>query len=96
MANNLFITYDLKQNAGEKRDYNPVFTAIHGLGEAVHLELSQFYVNSSFSSKQAAEKVFATMRAGDKLVVVDATNKTSNWYGLSNGVATFIQQHWGT
>ncbi|WP_176322432.1 hypothetical protein [Burkholderia vietnamiensis] len=94
MANNLFITYDLKENGGTKRDYQPVFNAIAALGEAKHLELSQFYVNSTLSAEAAAKKVWSSMQSGDKLVVLDTTGNHGYWYGLSDPTSKFMQDRW--
>jgi hypothetical protein len=94
LANNLFISYDLKKPPSGERDYKPVFEAIHALGNAKHIELSQYYVNSTLGSQAAAAKVWASMKAGDKLLVIDSTNNTAHWYGLNAESTEFIQKHW--
>ncbi|MCF1367327.1 hypothetical protein LH704_11735 [Burkholderia cenocepacia] len=96
MGNNIFITYDLKQKQGETRDYKPVFAAIHALGTAVHLELSQFYVKTALSADDVQKKVWAAMRAGDKLVVVDASNNNAYMPGVSDAVLKKLQGLWNT
>ena len=94
MANNLFITYDLKENGATKRDYTPVFTAIAALGQSKHLELSQFYVKSTLSASDAAAKVWAVMKQGDKLLVVDSTTNNAAWYGLTEATGQFMKDRW--
>ncbi|MDC6132042.1 hypothetical protein [Burkholderia gladioli] len=96
MGNNLFITYDLKTNPGESRDYKPVFTAIINLGTAVHLELSEFYLKTNNSAQHVADTVWKVMRPGDKLVVVDASNNNAYMPGVSPAVLTKIQGLWNT
>lgn len=94
MANNLFITYDLKENGITKRDYQPVFDAIATVGQAKHLELSQFYVKSNLSAEDAARKVWAAMKQGDKLIVTDTTTNNAVWYGLSEATGQFLKDRW--
>ncbi|WP_176079752.1 hypothetical protein [Paraburkholderia tropica] len=94
MANNLFITYDLRASNGEQRDYQSVFDVIHGLGNAKHLELSQFYVKTQLSAEEAAKRIWTKMRAGGRLMFVDSTTNNGYWCGLSAETTAFLQQQW--
>lgn len=91
MANNLFISYDLR---GDNRLYQAVFEAINRLGQAKHLELSQFYVDSLYTAHQAAGQVWAVMQPHDRLLVIDSTNNAAMWYGISDENEAFIKSHW--
>jgi hypothetical protein len=90
VANNLFISYDLyrpSENCGG------VTEAIQGLGMAIKLHDSLWYVSCHFSSENAAAKVRAAMRSNDTLVVIDATSDTATWYNLSEDASTFLQKY---
>ncbi|NKQ09215.1 hypothetical protein [Pseudomonas sp. SST3] len=91
MANNLFISYDL--NAAGK-DYSKVISAIEALGNCVKVQKSFWYVNSSLSCEQAANRIWAAMDANDSLVVIDATNNDAYWYNISAVSSKHIQDHW--
>jgi hypothetical protein len=91
MANNLFISYDLNSPG---QDYAKVIEAIKGLGSWAKMQKSFWYVNSSKTAAQAANIVWASMDANDSLVVVDATNGSAAWQGISQEVAKHIQDQW--
>jgi hypothetical protein len=89
--NNLFISYDLK-NPGQ--NYDPVFTAIKGLGSWAKVQYSLWFVSSTYTAKQAAEIVWRAQDSNDTLIVIDATNNDAVWYGISTEVSEHIQKHW--
>jgi hypothetical protein len=91
MANNLFISYDL-YNPGQ--NYEKVIKTIKSLGNWAKVQKSFWYVNSNYSSSEAAKMVWASMDKNDSLIVVDASNKTANWYNLSDEVSKFIKDRW--
>lgn len=91
MANNLFISYDLN-NPGQ--NYNTVIEKIKTLGNWAKVQYSLWYVNSNYSASEAAKIVQAVMDKNDSLIVIDATNNKAAWYGVSDQVTKFIQEHW--
>ncbi|ATM85935.1 hypothetical protein SM882_003356 [Yersinia enterocolitica] len=90
MANNLFVTYDLIKT----KDYPAVHEAIKSLGYWAKVTESNWYVSSAYSTLDAANIVKKAMDKDDKLIVVNASNKTAHWYNLSDEVATFIKNNW--
>ncbi len=91
MANNLIVSYDL-YNPGQ--DYSKVIEAIKALGSWAKVHKSVWYVNSSYTATQAADKVWATMDRNDSLFVVDATNNNAAWQNLSDEVSNHIKDQW--
>lgn len=91
MSNNLFVSYDLcKPN----QNYNDVIAEIKMLGDWAKVHQSLWYVNSSLSAQEAAERVWAKMDSNDKLIVVNASANDAQWYNLSDEVAKYIQEKW--
>jgi len=91
MANNLFVSYDLIQPG---QHYDTVIAEIKKLGSWAKVHYSLWYVNSSLSASEAAERVWAVMDRNDKLIVVDATNNNAYWYNLDDEVTNFIKNQW--
>lgn len=91
MSNNLFISYDL-MNPGQ--NYDKVIEAIKSLGSWAKVHQSFWYVNSQYSSRQAAEHVWKFMDRNDKLLVADTSNNDAYWYNLDNIVSEHIQKQW--
>lgn len=89
--NNLFISYDLNSPG---KDYSSVIESIQSLGNWAKVQKSFWYVSSTLTAAQAVEKVWAHMDANDSLIVVDATNNTAAWHGLSSIVAQHIKNNW--
>ncbi|WP_368647792.1 hypothetical protein [Castellaniella ginsengisoli] len=89
MANNLFISYDLMAPG---QHYDRVTEAIKALGDWAKVHYSLFYVSTSYTSQQAAEHVWKSMDANDKLCVIDAAN--AHWFNLPNDVSQYMQNHW--
>ncbi len=95
MASNLFISYDLSTRNGA-RDYKPLFDAIHALGYAQHLELSQFFLSTAHPAKAVGDHLWSLMKNYDKLLVIDAKTNFATWYGLKNETGHGIRSHWST
>jgi len=91
MANNLFISYDLNS---PDQNYSAVIEEIKSLGKWAKVQKSFWYVNSSLTTSQAVDRVWAKMDMNDSLIVVDATNNNAAWQGLSAEVANFIKDKW--
>jgi hypothetical protein len=91
MANNLFISYDLYSPG---QDYSSVIDEIKSLGNWAKIHKSYWYVNSSLTAEQAAERVWAKMDANDSLMVVDATGNNGYWYNLSKEVSNHLKDQW--
>lgn len=91
MANNLFVSYDLNTPG---QDYNSVIEEIKSLGGWAKVQKSFWYVHSTLTASQAFDRVWAKMDRNDSLIVVDATNNSAAWRGLSDEVANFIKNKW--
>lgn len=95
MENNLFVSYDLMAPGQHS---SQVEAAIKQLGDwaKVHYSAhySLYYVNSPYTSEQAAAHVWASMDANDKLIVIDATNNTAHWFNLPDAVEHYIVDLW--
>lgn len=91
MGSNLHISYDLYQPG---QNYDGVIAKIKELGSWAKIHQSYWYVNSSSTSRQAADHVWSAMDARDTVFVVDATNNVAAWYNLSDEVCNHIKDHW--
>lgn len=91
MANNLFVSYDLNSPG---QNYETVIDEIKNLGNWANLQKSHWYVNSTLSASEAAQRVWNKMDKNDSLIVVDATNNVAAWHGLSSVVSEFIRNEW--
>lgn len=91
MANNLHISYDLKQPG---KNYDVVIAKIKELGSWAKIHKSFWYVNSAYTAKQAADTVWAVMDSSDTVYVVDATNNAAAWHNLSDEASNFIRAKW--
>ena len=91
MANNLFVSYDL--NAPNK-DYERVFEAIKSLGSWAKVHKSVWYVNSLYSAEQANKKIRMAMDSNDSLIVIDVSNNTAAWNGISEVVSKHMKEQW--
>ena len=91
MANNLFVSYDLKQPG---QNYETVIEEIKRHGGWAKVHYSLFYLNSNESAEDVAKAVWASMDANDRLLVVDATKNTAYWYNLDSEVSKYLREHW--
>lgn len=91
MANNLIVSYDLMAPG---QPYDRVTEAVKALGAWGKLEFSLFYVNSTLTAQQAAEHVWKSMTANDKLIVVDASNSQFYGYNIDATVLKHMQAQW--
>lgn len=92
MANNVFISYDLYQS---KENYEQVRSIIEGFGSWSRIHLSLWFIKTDLSAKDVAAKVWEAMEGNDKLIVVDASNNTAYWYGLTEEASNFLAEAWG-
>lgn len=88
MANNLFISYDLRND----KDYPRLTSAITALGSAVKVHLSLYYLKTNYSAQQVGESLLRAIDTDDRLVVIDAN--TANWWNPIGDSASFIQMSW--
>jgi hypothetical protein len=91
LANNLHISYDLKVPG---QNYETVIAKIKELGSWAKIEYSFWYVNSEYTAAQARDYIKPALDASDSLYVIDATNGSAAWQGLSNEVSEFIRDKW--
>jgi hypothetical protein len=89
--NNLFISYDLNSPG---QDYAVVIEAIKSLGDWAKVQKSLWYVKSAYAASAAVERVWLTMDKNDSLIVIDTTNKTAAWQGVSNEVSNYLKANW--
>ena len=91
MANNLHISYDLK-NPGQ--NYDLVIAGIKKLGSWAKIHYSFWYVDSPLTAEQAHGILVKLLDANDSLYVVDATNNQAAWNNLSVTASNHIENHW--
>lgn len=91
MANNLIVSYDLHAPG---QNYEKVAEAIKRLGSWAKVHYSLWYVKADLLAEQAAQHVWKSMDANDRLVVIDTTNNNAYWNNLPADVTKFIQEHW--
>ena len=89
--NNLFISYDLNSPG---QDYAVVIEAIKSLGNWAKVQKSLWYVKSACTASAAVEKIWPKMDKNDSLIVIDTTNKTAAWQGVSDEVSNYLQANW--
>lgn len=91
MANNLFISYDLRL---PHPHYPAVEAAIKSFGPWAHVEESLWYVKTVQAASDVAKHVWAVMRPNDRLIVIDTTNNTAFWFNLDAQVISQLQSRW--
>jgi hypothetical protein len=93
MANNLFVAYDLQY---PDQHYDRVIAAIKKLGAWRELQRSLWYVESTLSADQALKAIQKAADPKDRLIVINTTGNSANWYNLIGGDTTthFLRIHW--
>jgi len=89
MKYNLFISYDL---IAPGQHYPKVTAAIEALGSWAKIHYSLYFVSTSLTSQQACERIWQSMDANDKLLVIDARN--AHHVNLPGEVSEHIRHHW--
>ena len=89
--NNLVISYDLYKQG---QIYDALHAEIKKLGSWARINLSVWYVDSPYTSREAAIKLLSVMDSNDKLFVVDATNNQAGWKNLDPAVDKHLTEHW--
>lgn len=92
MAKNLFISYQIKS---PDQVYFSLVDEIKKLGSWTRIHQSYWYVKSSLTAEQAAQRVWSKMGKNDLLIVVDASNNTQYSYNLNPDVEKHIKHQWG-
>lgn len=91
MTNNLHVSYDLNKPG---QNYEPLIAKIKTLGNWAKIQKSFWYINSVLTAEQAVEILWKVMDANDSLYVVNATNNSASWRGLSKEAEAQIKQQW--
>lgn len=89
MKNNFFVSYDLMKQG---QNYEAIEDAIKSLGDWARVTQSFFYVSTSFSLKEAFDRVNKSIDKNDKLMIIDA--KSAHWIHLPEEVSTYIKENW--
>ena len=89
MKNNFFVSYDLMK---QDQNYEAIEDAIKSLGDWARVTQSFFYVSTSFSLKEAFDRVNKSIDRNDKLMIIDA--KSAHWIHLPEEVSTYIKENW--
>lgn len=93
MRHNIFISYDLYSPG---QNYEKVIERIKTLGSWANVQKSHWYLNTNYSHKYIAEKIWEVMDANDSLIVINATTNDAYWYNLSPEVSKFMQDRWNS
>ena len=91
MANNLHISYDLKEPG---KNYDRVIEAVKNLGSWAKVHYSFWYVKSDLTAAQARDALIRAIDRNDSVYVVDATNNDAAWHNTSPKVSEFIRERW--
>jgi hypothetical protein len=91
MANNLHVSYDLK-NPG--RDYDTVIERIKQLGGWAKIHYSFWYLKTDLSAWQVRDELVKVTDADDSIYVVDATSNEAAWHNIPPAVAGYINTNW--
>lgn len=93
MANNLHISYDLYQPG---QNYDGVIAKIKELGSWAKVHKSFWYVNSAYTAEQAVDHIWPAMDARDTIYVVNSTDNSASWQGISDEVASHLRDQWNS
>jgi hypothetical protein len=93
MANNLHISYDLKEPG---KNYDRVISAIKSLGSWAKIHYSFWYVQCDLSAAQVRDALIRVIDTNDSVYVVDATNNNAAWHNISSSASDFIRERWQT
>jgi len=77
MANNLHISYDLRDPG---QNYDKVIERIKQLGSWAKIHYSFWYVNSASTASQAVDFLTPVLDANDRVYVVDAVRRQNIWH----------------
>ena len=88
--NNLAISYELKNT----RNKDALIGGITGLGIALSIHQSLWYVGSRFTAEQAREHVQKFIDPDDKLFVVNASDNTVSWCNLDSDASKEVAAFW--
>lgn len=91
MANNLHISYDLRDPG---QNYEKVIERIKQLGSWAKIHYSFWYVNSASTASQVVDFLKPALDANDRVYVVDATNNVAAWNYLPADVDAAIKREW--
>lgn len=91
MANNLYISYDLRF---PERNYERAIEAIQSLGHWARISESFWYVCSSKSALEALAAVSDACDANDTVCVIDVTNGHSTWTNVAPEIEKAIHDYW--
>jgi hypothetical protein len=89
--NSLFISYDLYR---PDHDYPDLFKVIRSLGSSVHVKLTLWQVRSALDAFTARDRIKTILQRQDKLIVINTSNNTGAWCGLSDEVAKALLANW--
>lgn len=89
---NFFVSYDLIK---PEKNYEALATAIrNSSGSWARVQYSLWYVKANMTAAQLAQRLWNSMDANDKLLVIDASNNIAAWYNLDDTVEKYIKSNW--
>lgn len=88
---NLFISYDLYKVG---QDYAGLAQAIKSLGRAIKVQKSFWFVKSSKTSDEARQLLNRTIDNNDSIIVIDTTDNSAAWFGLTPETSYFVRENW--
>jgi hypothetical protein len=91
MANNLHVSYDLKEPG---KNYDRVIEVVKKLGSWAKIHYSFWYVKSDLTAAQARDVLVRVIDSNDSIYIVDATNNDAAWHNISPAASTFIRERW--
>jgi hypothetical protein len=91
MANNLFVSFDLRDVS---REASIVLAAIEELGQAVRIFGNVWYVRSALSAAEAARRVWDIMQPADQLLVIDASQEEAASFNLNETCLHAMTKRW--
>jgi hypothetical protein len=91
MANNLHISYDLKN---PDRDYEKIIAATKKLGNWAKIHYSFWFVKSEFTAEQARDYLVKFVDSNDSVYIADCTNNIAAWQNIPPDSSTFIHEKW--
>jgi hypothetical protein len=90
MSNNLFVIFKLHSSNNQVL----VNDVIRSLGNWAEVSDGNWFVNSTYNSREACELIQAVMHQNDVLTVIDASNNSVDFYNVIQDVSCFVQEKW--
>ena len=88
---NLLVTFELLV---PHQNESAVLATLKTCGRCIRVKHSLWYLKSSLSAAQVADKMRNVLDVYDTIIVIDASNDNAAWYNLDAAAADAILKQW--